>query len=113
MDYPTRLGPEQRTLMLARWQDGQLVLWACGKTEHGQDATRAELESLSEVRASAQRLKGVELPLQKVAAVQDFTSDWPDWKREAITVCPVGEKGAICSGLRYDDELGLLFESAP
>ncbi len=112
VDYPTRLGPEQRTLLLARWAGGQLTPWASDQTDSSQHMTPAELESLSEVRASAQRLKDVELPPQDAPAIQAFARDWPEWKRAAVTVCPVGDKGAICHGLRYDDELGLLFESA-
>lgn len=112
VDYPTRLGPEQRTLMLARWADGQLLPWANGTVDAPKDATQAELESLSEVRASKHRLKDIALPAQDGAALRTLTQDWPDWKREAITVCPVDERGVICPGLRYDAELGLLFESA-
>lgn len=108
VDYPTRLGPEQRALMLARWQDGQLRPMAIDAR-----ATEAELEMLSEVRASAARLKSIELPAQDSAAIQTLTRDWPEWKRQSITVCPVGEEGRICAGLRYDAAVGLLFDSAP
>lgn len=111
IDYPTRLGPEQRTLMLARWQDGALLPWASGDAATLADATRAELEALSEVRASDARLKGVQLPVQDTPAIQALTQDWPDWKRNSVTICPVGEHGAICAGLRYDAETGLLFEA--
>ena len=111
VDYPTRLGPEQRTLLLVRWADGRLIPWASDQTDSSQDMTPAELESLSEVRASAQRLKDVELPPQDTPAIQAFTRDWPEWKRATFTVCSVDDKGAICRGLRYDDELGLLFQT--
>ena len=111
VDYPTRLGPEQRTLLLVRWADEQLIPWASDQTDSSQHMTPAELESLSEVRASAQRLKDVELPSQDAPAIQAFTRDWPEWKRATFTVCPVGDKGAICHGLRYDDELGLFFQT--
>lgn len=112
VDYPTRLGPEQRTLMLARWEDGQVLPWTDGKTDPTQETTRAELESLSEVRASKHRLKDVALPVQDSAAIQAFIRDWPDWKQETVTVCLVNDRGDICPGLRYDAELGLLFEKA-
>ncbi len=109
VDYPTRIGPEQRTLMLARWQNGQLQSWASGG-DTPEDATPAEREALSEVRASAARLKGIELPAQNSAEIQALTKDWPDWKRGSVAVCPVAGDGAICEGLRYEVATGLRFE---
>ena len=106
VDYPTRIGPEQRTLMLARWQDGQLQPWA----SVADDTTPAEREALSEVRASKARLQGVDLPSQDTEAVRALTQDWPDWKKSAVTVCPVADDGTIGVGLRYDPTRGLLFE---
>ncbi len=109
VDYPTRIGPAQRTLMLARWHDGQLLPWASGG-DTSVDATRAEREALSEVRASAERLKGIELPAQNSAEIRALTKDWPDWKRDSVTVCPVASDGVVCAGLRYEIPVGLRFE---
>ena len=97
VDYPTRIGPEQRTLMLARWQNGQLQSWASGG-DTPEDATPAEREALSEVRASAARLKGIELPAQNSAEIQALTKDWPDWKRGSVAVCPVAGGGRFVRG---------------
>lgn len=109
VDYPTRIGPEQRTLLLARVQNGQLQIWA-SHDDSAPDMTRAELESLSEVRANASRFRALDLPDQNTPNIAAFTKDWPDWKRNAITVCPVDESGKICCGLRYNPEMGLLFD---
>src|SRR5690606_15681534 len=51
-DYPTRQGQEQRTLLLVRCQDDRCLPWG-----FGQDGTQEQLLALSEVRASAVRLK--------------------------------------------------------
>jgi CRISPR-associated endonuclease/helicase Cas3 len=101
-DYPTRLGLPTRTLMLARWQGATLVPWA-------EAPEKVESCQLSEVQARAGRLKDLPLPDQTAPAFAALTAGWPDWRRKALTVCPVGDDGAICEGLRYDGELGLLF----
>ena len=103
-DYPTRLGQPTRALLLARPTPSGLQLWAEG------DA-RAEAELLSEVSARATRFRGLALPDQSAPEIAAFTSGWPDWKRASLTVCPMGEDGWICEGLRYDPKLGLLFGS--
>lgn len=103
-DYPTRLGQPTRALLLARRTPAGLRLWVEGET-------RAESELLSEVSARASRFRGLEMPDQAAPEIVALTADWPDWKRAALTVCPVGEDGAICKGLRYDVGSGLLFVS--
>ncbi|NAZ36457.1 CRISPR-associated helicase Cas3' [Rubellimicrobium sp. CFH 75288] len=100
-DYPTRLGEPVRTLALARLEDGCLRPWA-------EAADPAEAWALSEVAASARRLKGFALPDQAGPAIAEATRDWPDWRRRAVTVCPVAEDGTICAGLRYEAETGLM-----
>lgn len=98
-DYPTRLGLPQRVLMLARRGAGGLVPWAEGP----------EGWALSEVMASRARLDRLPLPDQTSPKIAAVMADWPDWKRAETKVCPVGEGGVICEGLRYDGDLGLCF----
>lgn len=105
-DYPTRLGQPTHALLLAQRTPAGLRLWAEGET-------RAEGELLSEVSARAARFRGLELPDQAAPEIAALTTDWPDWKRAGLTVCPVGEDGVICEGLRYDARSGLLFSSPP
>ena len=104
--FPTRLGIEQRVLALARWEGEALTPWAA---ESGADA--AELWALSEVSASARKLKRLVLPDQCDAAIQTATRDWPEWRRNTVIVCPVGTHGTLCDGLIYDEGIGLLFSS--
>ena len=101
-DYPTRLGQEQRTLMLAVRDGGRLRPYAGA----GFDGCQ-----ISEVMASERRLCALALPEQSDSAIQALTKDWPDWRRKAVTVCPIGEDGVICDGLNYDSKLGLTFPS--
>lgn len=102
--YPTRLGRETRTLVLARWCEGALVPWA------QDEGTLAELWQLSEVAAAKARLDRLPLPDQEAEGIVTATRDWPDWRRAAVTVCPVEEGGEICEGLRYSESLGLIWE---
>lgn len=103
-DYPTRLGQPTRALLLVRRTPAGLRLWAEGET-------RAEGELLSEVSARATRFQGLDLPDQAAPEIAALTVDWPDWKRASLTVCPVGDDGMICEGLRYDPDRGLVFAS--
>ncbi len=103
MHYPTRLGPETRQLALARWQGDRLLPWADGKAPPG------ELWQLSELQASKVKLDRLNLPDQSIPAILAATADWPEWRRKAVTLCPVGEDGTICEGLNYDRETGLIF----
>ncbi|MDP2737364.1 MAG: CRISPR-associated helicase Cas3' [Pseudorhodobacter sp.] len=96
-EYPTRLGQPQRVLVLARQVGGRLVPWIDG----------AEGWALSEVTASAHRLNALALPDQAAPEVQAVRASWPDWKRAVL--CVVGEDGAICEGLRYQTDRGLVF----
>lgn len=93
-DYPTRLGQPQRVLVLARRRGVQLVPWASGWP-------------LSEVTASAHRLDALVLPDQTAAEVQAVRAHWPDWKQAVL--CVVRDDGAICEGLRYEADRGLVF----
>lgn len=100
-DYPTRLGLPTRRLMLAVQTDAGLRPYAGAGVDGCQ---------LSELRASERRLAGLDLPDQSAPAIQDLIADWPKWRQNTVTVCPVGTDGSICKGLRYDAALGLLFD---
>jgi CRISPR-associated endonuclease/helicase Cas3 len=102
--YPTRLGGETRTLVLARVADGALVPWAGS-------AGTPEDWALSEVSARRSRLDHLPLPDQSHPVIQAITQHWPDWKRAEAVLCPVAEDGTICTGLRYQADRGLLFPS--
>lgn len=97
-DYPTRLGQPQRVLVLARRVAGRLVPWGDGW-------------ALSEVTAGAQRLEALDLPDQTTPDVQALRAAWPEWKQAVL--CVVGDDGAICEGLRYAADRGLVFEPRP
>ncbi len=99
--YPTRLGQPQRMLVLARHGAGGLQPLFGG----------ADGWALSEVSAATRRLEGLPLPDQAAPGIAALVADWPAWKQRQATVCPLGPGGAICEGLRYDAELGLIFEA--
>ncbi len=102
--YPTRLGPESKTLVLAQMGNGGLIPWAT-------EGEANDRWSLSEVSAHKKKLDALTLPNQSTPAIVAITKDWPEWRRESVWVCPVGEDGVICQGLRYDAEFGLVFAS--
>jgi CRISPR-associated endonuclease/helicase Cas3 len=99
--YPTRLGQPQRVLVLARPSAFGLQPLFDGP----------EGWALSEVSASVSRLAGLTLPDQTTPEIAAVTAAWPAWKREAAVLCPLGEGGVICDGLRYSQFHGLMFES--
>ncbi|MDQ0507383.1 CRISPR-associated helicase Cas3' [Xanthobacter agilis] len=101
--FPTRLGRPTRTLVLARRRAGMLVPWAEG---HGADAVEGWM--LSEVQADARRLERLELPDQRTPEIAAVTKDWPEWRRNGMTVCPVADDGSITEGLHYQAATGLL-----
>lgn len=100
-DYPTRLGEPQRVLVLARAEGGTPRPWS---REGGDEAW-----TLSEVSANRSRLDALPLPDQEAPEILRVTAGWPDWKRREMRLCPVGEDGEICDGLRYCEQTGLLF----
>ncbi len=107
VDYPTRLGQPQRTLMLVRRQGNAIMPWARSGCR---DDTPADAWFLSEVSAGTNRFNQMILPRQDDPVIQTLVTDWPEWKRQSIVVCPVDEQGKICIGLRYDSTFGLQFE---
>lgn len=100
--YPTRLGGETLTLVLARPGPGGLLPWA------GPD-TGAEGWMLSEVSTRVSRLNGIVLPDQTQEPIQKIVQTWPEWKRAEAALCPVADDGSICDGLAYRPECGLVF----
>lgn len=107
--YPTRLGGPSRLLALARVTADGLVPWANGDGAEGTVLQPAEAWSLSEVSVRAARVDRLPLPDQSAPAIVAATRDWPAWKRAEVCLCPVAEDGAICAGLRYDRDCGLVF----
>lgn len=99
--YPTRLGDERQTLVLARRGQAGLHPWS--------KAGDGDAWALSEVSVSRKRLQSLSLPDQFAPDIQSITRDWPDWKRATLCLCPVADDGAICEGLRYDCGSGLTF----
>ena len=100
--FPTRLGEEEATLVLARREPDGLHPWCSDE----QEPARAWI--LSEVRCNRRRLPA-ELPDQSTEDVVRLKATWPRGKRDFLTVCPVSENGVICAGLHYDPQWGLTF----
>ena len=101
--FPTRLGREDATLVLARLDPSGLRPWI--------EAETLTLSwALSEVRCSRRRLPA-ELPDQSEQSIAEIKSNWPKGKRDHLLLCPVSNDGDICEGLRYEPECGLLFSS--
>ena len=104
--FPTRLGPEQVTLVLARRAtDDTLSPWAADEPH----PTRAW--ALSEVkmpRTAWERTGGVDQEEDAVAAVRKDWKDWKAWKDGRFYVCPVGEDGVIAKRLLYGSDTGLV-----
>lgn len=97
--YPTRLGPEQQTLILAKEKDGALVPYFDGPDGW----------AMSEVSCAKHRLSKLELPDQKNDKIEAITKTWEEWQRGKYILCPVSEGGEICEGLCYHSEKGLVF----
>lgn len=101
--FPTRLGVEQMTLVLA-YRDGDRGLKPWSDDPHPVRAL-----ALSEVQMALQKYK--QLPLgdqQRHREIAAFTANWKDWELKAKAVAVVEEDGSICEGLRYCRDLGLV-----
>ena len=105
--YPTRLGEETRMLVLARRVGGGLQPWA--PPDPVSDPDWSDAWAFSEVSASRKKLDRLPLPDQSMPELSAITRLWPDWKSAGTVLCPVGEDGMICEGLRYDSDCGLVF----
>ncbi|WP_230426397.1 CRISPR-associated helicase Cas3' [Paragemmobacter aquarius] len=95
-DYPTRLGEASRTLALAQIRDGRVTPWGGSWP-------------MAEVSARKSRLDALPLPDQAHPAIAAAKKDWPDWRRDSVTICPVADDGTICDGLSYSAGFGLRF----
>lgn len=100
-NYPTRLGPEQQILVLAKVKDDVLMPYFDGPDGW----------AMSEVSCARHRLAKLELPDQQDYKIKEITGAWKDWQRERYVLCPVSDEGDICEGLRYRSEKGLIFQS--
>lgn len=100
-DFPTRLGRDQRNLVLARRT-------AAGLLPLDGDAWTAESRQRSEVSAAARPLATLPLPDQSAAEIAVVKASWPDWMQRGLTLCPLDPEGRICEGLSYDRARGLL-----
>ena len=102
--FPTRLGAEQVTLVLARRaHDGTLAPHA-----PVDDGDIARAWALSEVSLSKHRWKetdGIDQSAPEIAAIR---KDWKTWQEGRCFVCPIGEGGVITEELRYNAECGLV-----
>lgn len=103
--YPTRLGQELRTLVLAQRGPDGLKPWSEIDADEGWQH--------SEVSAAIRRFTALTLPDQSLAEIRAVTRDWPKWKQGSYVLCPVEQDGSICEGLWYDSEYGLIFASSP
>lgn len=101
-EFPTRLGVEQRVLVLARRTGEGLQPWA----GHGWSV---EHRQMSEVSAATHRLARLGLPDQNGPEIAAIKADWPDWLQRVLLLCPVPSDGRLCEGLRYDAGTGLMF----
>lgn len=106
--YPTRLGDETRTLMLARYTEAGLRPWA--QADGSTNGDEKALWHLSELSVRVAKVAHLELPDQAAPAIQAIKKDWPQWRQASVTLCPVQEpEGDICAGLHYDRDNGLVF----
>lgn len=102
-DYPTRLGLPQKVLCLVqRGASGLQPIAGDNSPENWQ---------LSEVQVAESRLRGYDLPDQTIPEIAALQADWPQWRKAAVTICPLGAGGEICPGLRYDPERGIVFDA--
>lgn len=103
--FPTRLGEETSTLVLAKSYSSELIPWC-------DDNSESRAWALSEVNCSKRRLKKLTnvLPNQSKSEIQVIKKQWSKAKRKHFILCPVDNMGFICEGLKYTSKLGLEFE---
>ena len=104
-DFPTRLGSEQVTLVLARRTSEELRPWA-----EEDDSDRAW--ALSEVSVSKARFEksgGVDQSPPEIAQIR---AGWRAWKEAKYFVCPVDEDGLVGEGICYTKQTGIVFQAA-
>lgn len=91
--YPTRLGEPTQVLALCD---------AAFRPIGGDWA-------LAEVSVAVRRLRALALADQQRPEIAAIKATWPEWRRNAVTICPVDEGGRLCEGLSYASDLGLMF----
>lgn len=96
--YPTRVGPEQITLVLCKGNGNRLVPFLDGPDGW----------AMSEVSVARSRIEKFNLTNQPEALEAAGLADWPDWKKNSHVLCPV-EEAKIVDGLGYEDRVGLTF----
>ncbi|MEM8589023.1 MAG: CRISPR-associated helicase Cas3' [Pseudomonadota bacterium] len=102
--FPTRLAPEQMTLVLARRDaDGALVPYA----PIGEDGDFTRAWALSEVGLARHRW-GEEEVDQEAPEIAAIRKGWKTWQKATHAVCPVAEDGAITDRVHYDEGNGLV-----
>jgi len=99
-EFPTRLGEEQRILVLCRSANGTMRPWAG-------DTWSVEACQMSEVQASKRRLG-------RAVMTDDFVpphpgARLPDWLLMSRTFVVVDNCGTISGSLSYSADLGLIF----
>jgi CRISPR-associated endonuclease/helicase Cas3 len=102
--FPTRLGPEQVTLVLAR------------RTERGlrplaKDDDPERAWALSEVTVSRLRWEksgGVDQELPEIVVIRNT---WKIWKVPGFYLCPIGGQGTIANTISYTSMEGLKFHA--
>ena len=101
-EFPVRLGKKQATLVLAKKETDGIYPWHT-------DACECDPWVLSEVRCREKRLSAISLPAQDTEEICAIKDRWPKWKQKNHKICLVGDDGAICDGLAYNRDYGLLF----
>lgn len=103
--FPTRLGIQQITIVLARRERNQLIPWA-------RSDDLATAWSLSEISVSKEKFERL-LPNQNVREIDEIKNDWPKWRREECQLAIVEDDGLIGEHLTYDKLTGLHFSKSP
>lgn len=99
--FPTRLGVPQVTLALAR--DG-----ADGLEPYAGEG--ADAWAMSELQLSKPRFDKLTPPDQTGIAVSNVKRGWSASRAKYTLVVLLGPEGRICDGLRYDPELGAIWD---
>ena len=98
--FPTRLGVPQMTLALAR-------VGVVGLEPYADDS---EGWAMSELQLSKPRFDSLTPPDQTSSAVLRAKRGWSEARAKYTLIAPLGPDGRICKGLRYDPELGAVWD---
>lgn len=99
--FPTRLGVPQVTLALARSGAGGLEPYAGA----GPDGW-----AKSELQLSRLRFEKLTAPDQSDPEILRAKQNWSESRAKYTIIAPLGPDGWICDGLRYDPELGAIWD---